>query len=172
METSLKLTDEHFSDLKGELQAMSKILTRSKKAADFTQYFYKSGDTLQATDRHQLAKVNNELLGILEDGFYSFIKKNSKEFFLVKEDFDGSFPDSKDLFDCPLEWQSTEFIWRDGTLDLFEYSVCTLVLETGLKIDFKLLKNIKTLMPSRVYYKDYLMFTNGSFSYLLMPLSV
>jgi hypothetical protein len=174
METSLKLLGDLHTQLLSELKVMEKILEPQKGFPAFKNFFYKHDDIIEVTDTKQVAKTSSEVLENLTDGFYSLVKKSAKEYFLVKEDFEGHFPDTEDLFKNPLSWNETSFNFIAGKkVDIFTHSVCTLILETKILFNFELIKKLKDITPAYiVHYDSYFMFSaqETEFKYLLMPL--
>lgn len=174
MNTSLKIT-QNYQGLIDKLTAMNKMLNE-KSYQPYMRYFYKNNDKITASDGKQLARLDHDILNELENGFYSFIKKSAKEYFLVKEDLDCNYPDIQSFIDMSYEYQKTKITIDSKDSTTFAYRICNLILETNCVFNFELVKNIKDLSPEwTVYYKDnrqHLMFETPDklFQYLIMPI--
>jgi hypothetical protein len=174
MNTSLKIT-QNYQGLIDKLIAMNKML-QEKSYQPYMRYFYKNNDKITASDGKQLARLDHDILNDLENGFYSFIKKSTKEYFLVKEDLDCNYPDIQSFIDMSYEYQKTKITIDSKDSTTFAYQICNLILETNCVFNFELVKNIQDLSSEwSVYYKDnrqHLMFETPDrlFQYMIMPI--
>lgn len=175
MNTSLKIT-QNDQGMINELISMNKILD-TKSYEDFKKYFYKDDSKIMVCDGKQLAISEHEILKELGNGFYSFIKKSAKEYFLVKEDLEFKFPVIMSFVDTAHSYgKKTNFITDSKDTSIFPAQICKLILETGCSFNFEMVKNIKDLSPEwKVYYKDDkspIMFETPDklFHYIIMPI--